>query len=133
MCIRERYLETETWILIDIFYADTGLWHFIYFRTGYFEVNPELLQSLEEGAASPSSDEEPSDEEEDPEPSERDWEHVPVTLPDMDNMPGGIDPYQSTSPVHSRPVDPAAAGGLMSSAAASVASLWRAATSRRDK
>ena len=97
------------------------------FRTGPFEVSPELVQSLEEGGSSDdgwSSEEE----EEDLGAVERDWEHVPVTLPDVDSV-SRIDPYQSTSPIRTgESIAPTPSTGLMSSAAASVASLWRAAT-----
>ena len=58
-----------------------------------------------------------------------DWEEVPTTLPEVEiPSPPTYDSRMVSTQTGAR-LDPTA-GGLMSSAAASVASFWRAATGR---
>ncbi|XP_078000477.1 beclin 1-associated autophagy-related key regulator-like [Glandiceps talaboti] len=107
-------------------------------RSGPFEVNAELVQSVEESLVpyygySDDSDHDSSGE--DDIDFGQDWETVSRQLLDVPTRTS--DTYLSTTPSQmthhdSTPTasaNPSTAGGLMSSAAASVASLWRAATS----
>ena len=119
------------------------------FRHGPFHVCPELLQSAEDVngtiadvTISSSSSEEEEDETDfdQTESVEREWEQVPVTIPEIDSVCTGADshinplPYNTTRPnLHTNQTSNSIAGGLMSSAAASMASFWRAATGNKDK
>jgi len=108
-------------------------------RNGEFLVDSTLVSSLEEGCTEDRSSDEGGWSEEDNEDvtvegeeGEREWEHVPVNLPDMEIIQGCPDPYQSTSPTHTR-TDPSTTtgGGLITSAAASVTSWWRGYTTAK--
>ncbi len=111
---------------------------FVQTRSGSFEVNHELMQSLEESHQSDSSDYDLSTSDDEADVPEREWEHVPVTLPDLDVPTHCMETYMSSVQIQSRTSGGAqtnttisTTGGLMSSAAASVASFWRAATGQR--
>ncbi|XP_063080287.1 beclin 1-associated autophagy-related key regulator [Engraulis encrasicolus] len=101
-------------------------------RTGPFEASADLEESMEfvepeaSGPAEESGDEAPSDEETD---LGTDWETVPSPrFCDIPSQP--MDLSQSTAMQASQPAG-AAAGGMISSAAASVTSWFRAYTGQR--
>ena len=104
-------------------------------RCGSFSVNPELMQSLEEArlaAAEEGTETDPSSDDDSVDASgcDPDWEEVPTTLhvPEIEiPSPPTYDSRMASTQTGTR-LDPA--GGLVSSAAASVASFWRAATGR---
>ena len=104
----------------------------LFVRCGSFEVKPELMQSLEEARqladkndVLSSSEDESSDQ-----IGEIDWEEVPSSLPEAIGPMPVYESHMSSTQMQPRALDPSTAGGLVSSAAASVASLWRAATGR---
>lgn len=114
---------------------------FSHYRTGFFLTNPALINSIEEvrhdmESSSSSSSDNDNDEFDSGHIPTSEWEHVPVTLPEasadisyfvstqmQSRMgSGGTADTQATTSI---------AGGLMTSAAASVASLWRVATGQK--
>ncbi|XP_070577873.1 beclin 1-associated autophagy-related key regulator-like [Ptychodera flava] len=106
-------------------------------RNGPFEVNAEMMQSVEESLLPYycfSDDSDQNSSSEDDIDFGQEWEAVPRQLPDTPTRMS--ETCQSTTQSQAIPhhtlvttPSPSSAGGLMSSAAASVASLWRAATS----
>ena len=92
------------------------------------------MQSLEEArvaAAEEGTETDLSSDEDSVEASgcDPDWEEVPTTLPEVEIPSPPTYDSRMVSTQSGMRLDPAT-GGLMSSAAASVASFWRAATGR---
>ncbi|ELT88688.1 hypothetical protein CAPTEDRAFT_175681 [Capitella teleta] len=107
-------------------------------RTGSFTSNPDLIRSIEEvrhdREESSSSSENDDDVDAGQEVMTSEWEHVPVTLPE----PTSDASYFVSTQIQSRFDNQAnttstIAGGLMNSAAASMASFWRYTTGKQDK
>ncbi|CAH1792349.1 unnamed protein product [Owenia fusiformis] len=99
-------------------------------RNGYFDVNPELMQSLEENVQSEYSDDDLTSDEDETDFGINEWEPVPTSLPEAEFVMSRTQDMlvSGTSPPAGSLLTQSTAGGLM----ASVASLWRAAT-RSDK
>ena len=96
------------------------------------------MLSIEESSQSDESDDEMLSMEDELGDLPTDWERVPTSLPQMEvpthSSVTGMSTVQSQAHhVAATSVTPVNAGGLMSSAAASVASFWRAATGQQDK
>ena len=120
-------------------------------RTGSFTSNQELIQSIEEirhdvdqQFSSSSSCSEGEDDPDSGQVHTSEWEHVPATLPEAEIPTRTADvSYFVSTQIQSRlggastradtQTTASIAGGLMTSAAASVASLWRVATGKGDK
>ncbi len=106
-------------------------------RCGWFQVNPELLQSLEEDRAVAAEDGSMSDISSEGDGSDGagaaaaggdpDWEQVPATLPELDiPVPPTYDSRVLSIASGTKLDAAASAGGLISS----VASFWRVATGK---
>ncbi|XP_064621792.1 beclin 1-associated autophagy-related key regulator-like [Lineus longissimus] len=109
-------------------------------RAGPFDVNPDLMQSVFDSSHFSYSDDNESDSSEEEYEGPGDWETVPTNLPELEVPTRSY--LSSTSSVQSQaqashmlPMDTtiSTAGGYMSTAAASVASFWRAATGQTEK
>ena len=107
------------------------------YRNGCFTVNHELMQSLEEShQAQEASDNQSSSEDETDGALEKEWERVPVSLPEVAGSQTA-DSYVNSQHSQSQgdgdtQTTGSIAGGLITSAAASVASFWRAATGQQN-
>ncbi len=91
------------------------------------------MQSLEEARQLANKNDDvlsSSEDESSDQMGEIDWEEVPTSLPEAVGPFPAYESHMSSTQMQSRALDPSTAGGLVSSAAASVASLWRAATGR---
>ncbi|XP_063957776.1 beclin 1-associated autophagy-related key regulator-like [Lytechinus pictus] len=124
--------------------------HQHYGRTGDFEIHSDLLlatlttpnmTSMLSGSGSESQQDSPDDDGASiGSADQEEWETVPTTLPLLPQACGGVSEEGNTpSPPEPSPSMmsasnlPQAPGGLVSSAVASVASLWRTATSQLEK
>ena len=99
-----------------------------------FEVRTDLMQAVIDDHYFTYSDSDSDDGDEAP---GADWETVPTNLPEAElptgsylGSGGGL---PSASHLYSTDTTMSTAGGFVSSAAASVASFWRAATGQSDR
>ena len=123
---------------------------FVFYRTSDFEVHSDLLlatlttpnmTSMLSGSGSDSQQDSPDDDGASTGSADQEeWETVPTSLPLPPQGPGRVsEEGNSPSPPEPSPSMmsasnlPQAPGGLVSSAVASVASLWRTATSQLEK
>lgn len=104
----------------------------VFFRIIAFEVDDDLIQSIEEAGQSEESDDDQVMTEDDGD-LELEWERVPHELPEMDipTRSGHSSTAQSNrTEINTRSMT---SESLMTSAVASMTSLWRAATGHFDQ